>query len=381
MNLVSTSKDVKNLCDKLSKDKFICIDTEFVRETFYFPKLCLLQIGDSIGNGWAIDALVNNIDLSPMYSLLLDTKILKVFHAPRQDLEIFYKLIGKIPNPIFDTQSAGMACGFGDSVSYEVLVRNLLGIKIDKSFRYRDWSLRPLKKKHLEYAIGDVTYLSKIYRFLSKQIVKKKRSNWIKEEVEKFYNTDLYLTDPYSAWKKVKIKNSNLKSLSILREVAALREQVAQKNNTQKNMILKDKVLVKIAFNAPKSLSNLKKIRGLPHSKLTNHMKSSIIESVNKGTNNNNTSWVPKKNNSLPNVSKLIIKVLNILLKITAEKYNISEKLIGNRKDLEKIASGINDTKVLKGWRYDIFGKTALYFVSGKIAISSSKNKIVLKKL
>ena len=381
MNLISTSKDIQNLCNKLSKEKFICIDTEFIREKYYFAKLCLLQIGDSKGNGWAIDTLIKGIDLSPVYSLLLDPEILKVFHAPRQDLEIIYKLMDKIPRPIFDTQSAGMACGFGDSVSYEVLVKNLLEIKIDKSSRYSDWSKRPLHIKQLEYAIADVTYLSKVYQFLNKQITKNKRSVWIKEEVEKFYDTDLYKVDPYSVWQKIKIKHSNPRTSCILREIAALREQLAIKNNLQKNMILKDDILVKISLNPPRNINDLKKIRGLPYSKLSNNIKNLIILAVNKGKNSDINKGISKKTHIKSKAQKSLIDMLNILLKNTAETHNISTKLIGNKKDMEKLASGISNIKILEGWRYDLFGKTALQFIEGKIAIISNNNKIIIKKL
>ena len=381
MNLISTSKDIQNLCNKLSKEKFICIDTEFIREKYYYAKLCLLQIGDSKGNGWAIDTLINGIDLSPVYSLLLNPEILKVFHAPRQDLEIIYKLMGKIPRPIFDTQSAGMACGFGDSVSYEVLVKNLLEIKIDKSSRYSDWSKRPLHLKQLEYAIADVTYLSKVYLFLNKQITKNKRSVWIKDEVEKFYDTDLYKTDPYSVWEKIKIKHNNPRTSCILREIAALREQLAIKNNLQKNMILKDDILVKISLNPPRNINDLKKIRGLPYSKLSNKIKNLIILAVNKGKNSDINKGISKKTHIKSKAQKSLIDMLNILLKNTAETHNISTKLIGNKKDMEKLASGISNIKILEGWRYDLFGKTALQFIEGKIAIISNNNKIIIKKL
>ena len=381
MNLISKSKDIQNLCNKLSKEKFICIDTEFIREKYYFAKLCLLQIGDSKGNGWAIDTLVNGIDLSPVYSLLLNPEILKVFHAPRQDLEIIYKLMGKIPRPIFDTQSAGMACGFGDSVSYEVLVKNLLEIKIDKSSRYSDWSKRPLHLKQLEYAIADVTYLSKVYLFLNRQITKNKRSVWIKDEVEKFYDTDLYKVDPYSVWEKIKIKHSNPRTSCILREIAALREQLAIKNNLQKNMILKDDILVKISLNPPRNINDLKKIRGLPYSKLSNKIKNLIILAVNKGKNSDINKGISKKTHIKSKAQKSLIDMLNILLKNTAETHNISTKLIGNKKDMEKLASGISNIRILEGWRYDLFGKTALQFIEGKIAIISNNNKIIIKKL
>ena len=381
MNLISTSKDIQNLCNKLSKEKFICIDTEFIREKYYFAKLCLLQIGDSKGNGWAIDTLINGIDLSPVYSLLLNPEILKVFHAPRQDLEIIYKLMGKIPRPIFDTQSAGMACGFGDSVSYEVLVKNLLEIKIDKSSRYSDWSKRPLHLNQLEYAIADVTYLSKVYLFLNRQITKNKRSVWIKDEVEKFYDTDLYKVDPYSVWQKIKIKHSNPRTSCILREIAALREQLAIKNNLQKNMILKDDILVKISLNPPRNINDLKKIKGLPYSKLSNKIKNLIILAVNKGKNSDINKGISKKTHIKSKAQKSLIDMLNILLKNTAETHNISTKLIGNKKDMEKLASGISNIKILEGWRYDLFGKTALQFIEGKIAIISNNNKIIIKKL
>ena len=381
MNLISTSKDIQNLCNKLSKEKFICIDTEFIREKYYFAKLCLLQIGDSKGNGWAIDTLINGIDLSPVYSLLLNPEILKVFHAPRQDLEIIYKLMGKIPRPIFDTQSAGMACGFGDSVSYEVLVKNLLEIKIDKSSRYSDWTKRPLHIKQLEYAIADVTYLSKVYLFLNRQITKNKRSVWIKDEVEKFYDTDLYKVDAYSVWQKIKIKHSNPRTSCILREIAALREQLAIKNNLQKNMILKDDILVKISLNPPRNINDLKTIRGLPYSKLSNKIKNLIILAVNKGKNSDINKGISKKTHIKSKAQKSLIDMLNILLKNTAETHNISTKLIGNKKDMEKLASGISNIKILEGWRYDLFGKTALQFIEGKIAIISNNNKIIIKKL
>ena len=381
MNLISTSKNIQNLCNKLSKEKFICIDTEFIREKYYFAKLCLLQIGDSKGNGWAIDTLINDIDLSPVYSLLLNPEILKVFHAPRQDLEIIYKLMNKIPSPIFDTQSAGMACGFGDSVSYEVLVKNLLDIKIDKSSRFSDWSKRPLHLKQLEYAIADVTYLSKVYLLLNRQITKNKRSVWIKDEVEKFYDTNLYKVDPYSVWEKIKIKHSNPRTSCILREIAALREQLAIKNNLQKNMILKDDILVKISLNPPRNINDLKKIRGLPYSKLSNEIKNLIILAVNKGKNSDINKGISKKTHIKSRAQKSLIDMLNILLKNTAETHNISSKLIGDKKDMEKLASGISNIKILEGWRYDLFGKTALQFIEGKIAIISNNNKIIIKKL
>ena len=381
MNLISTSKDIQNLCNKLSKEKFICIDTEFIREKYYFAKLCLLQIGDSNGKGWAIDTLKKDIDLSPIYSLFFNPQILKVFHAPRQDLEIIYKLTKKIPYPIFDTQIAGMASGFGDSVSYEKLVNILLDTTIDKSTRYSDWSIRPLKKEQINYALKDVTYLSKIYLLLNDQINKKNRSIWIKEEVEKFYNTNLYENDPYEAWKKIKTKKQNIKVLKILREICAMREKIAIKMNMQKSMVLKDEHLLKLAIKSPGSLKELSTVRGFPNSKISQNIKIKIIQAIRKGEICTETNWLQRKKNHKNQSSKEIIKLLNILLTSTAKKHNISARLIATKDDLEEISSGNKESRVLKGWRYEIFGETALKILGGKIAVSYKNDKIMIKKI
>ena len=253
MLLIKTSKELNILCNKLKNEKFICIDTEFIREKFYYPKLCLLQLGDSKGNGWAIDALSENIDLSPVFKLFSKKNIIKVFHSPRQDFEIIYNLTKEIPSPIYDTQSAAMACGYGDSVSYENLVNDITGVKIDKTLRFTDWQKRPLSNKQIKYAISDVTHLSTIYKNLCKKIKSESREDWIKEEINNFYNKNIYFTKPYDAWKRIKFNTNNLKTMAIIREIAATREKIAQKLNVPRNKVFRDEMITKIAKNPPKN--------------------------------------------------------------------------------------------------------------------------------
>ena len=378
MTLIIQSNEILDLCNKLKSEKFICVDTEFIREKYYHPKLCLIQIGDSKGNGWAIDPLIKNINLQPLYELFLNVKILKVFHSPRQDFEIIFNILNNIPKPIFDTQSAAMACGFGDSASYESLVNNIVNINLDKSARFTDWQVRPLSKKQIDYAISDVTHLSKIYTYLCEEMIKNNRLDWIKEEIHKFFDLSIYVTEPANAWKRIKFFSSNKITMSVFKEIAQIREELAKSLNVPRNKIMRDDIIIKLAKNPPKNLTEFDKLRGMNLKYMNSSHKTLILKSIETGKKNNNTDWLNNnvKNN---NVSKAVIDILKIILLSCAEKYNISPLLIANREDIKHIAQGKKDVKALKGWRYEIFGSSALKLIEGSLTLTVKDGSVIIE--
>ena len=378
MSLITQSDGVLKLCNVLKSEKFICVDTEFIREKYYHPKLCLIQLGDSKGNGWAIDPLVENIDLLPVYELFLNEKILKVFHSPRQDFEIIFNILNKIPKPIFDTQSAAMACGFGDSASYESLVNNIAKITLDKSARFTDWQLRPLSKKQIDYAISDVTHLSKVYSYLLEEMIKNNRLNWIKEEINKFFDLSIYITEPANAWKRIKFYSSNKTTMSIFKEISQTREHLAKNLNVPRNKIMRDDIIIKLAKNPPKSLTEFDGLRGINLRNMNNSHKILILKSIETGKKSNNTDWL-NNNTKSNNASKAVIDILKIILLSCAEKYNISPLLIANKEDIKQIAQGEKDVKALKGWRYEIFGSSALKLIEGSLTITVKEGAVIIE--
>ena len=376
MALLTKSYEIEDLCKKLQNETFICVDTEFIREKYYYPKLCLIQIGDSKGNGWAIDPLVDEINLNPIFDLLLNKKILKVLHSPRQDFEIIFNILKKIPEPIFDTQSAAMTCGYGDSASYETLVNKIVNVKLDKSARFTNWENRPLNEKQIKYAISDVTHLSKIYLYLKENMKKNNRTNWIVEELEKFNNLNLYKIDSDIAWKRIKFKSSNIKTMSIFKEIAKMRENLAKKNNIPRNKIFRDDVVIKLSKNPPNNMNDFDNLRGINMNNFNDNYKNLIIESINKGKNNKN---IDKTDNTINNVvSKAVVDILKIILLSCAEKNNISPLLIANKNELKLIAQGEKDVKPLKGWRYDIFGSAALKLMEGKLSLKIKNGAVII---
>ena len=378
MSLITQSDGVLKLCNVLKSEKFICVDTEFIREKYYHPKLCLIQLGDSKGNGWAIDPLVENIDLLPVYELFLNEKILKVFHSPRQDFEIIFNILNKIPKPIFDTQSAAMACGFGDSASYESLVNNIAKITLDKSARFTDWQLRPLSKKQIDYAISDVTHLSKVYSYLLEEMIKNNRLNWIKEEINKFLDLSIYITEPSNAWKRIKFYSSNKTTMSIFKEISQTREHLAKNLNVPRNKIMRDDIIIKLAKNPPKSLTEFDGLRGINLRNMNNSHKILILKSIETGKKSNNTDWL-NNNTKSNNASKAVIDILKIILLSCAEKYNISPLLIANKEDIKQIAQGEKNVKALKGWRYEIFGSSALKLIEGSLTITVKEGAVIIE--
>ncbi len=377
-NIINTSGQVSDLCRSLDKCEFITIDTEFMREKTYYPKLCLIQISDPDKNAVAIDPLTGNPDLSPLFELLTNKNILKVFHAARQDLEIFYNLMNKVVTPFFDTQIAAMVCGYGDSVGYNNLVFDITGKKIDKGPQFMDWSHRPMSEKQINYALGDVTHLCDIYRHLEKELNNRGRMSWLEQEEKILGNPATYENNPYDAWKRVKIRSPSRKTLAVLRELAAWREKQAQELNIPKNRVLRDDTLTDMASQAPQNKGQLKKIRGISKELADGRTGEALLTCIDKALKTPQEEW-PKarKRKTISPQASATIDILKMLLKIKSTESEVAAKLLASQSDLEAIALDDNaDVPALKGWRREVFGQDALDLKNGKSAIGLKDGKI-----
>ena len=381
MELIKTNKELKEACKKLNKAKFITIDTEFIREKTYWSQLCLIQVcsGES---EFIIDPLEEDIDLKPFIKLLNKKSILKVFHSGRQDIEIFFKISGKIPSPIFDTQIAAMVCGFGDSVGYEKLVDKLLRKKIDKSSRFSNWAKRPLTNKQLNYAIGDVTHLFEIYPILNDALKEKKRIRWLDEELKILTSENTYNTDPELAYKRLKIRGYDLKTRGVTFQLAKWREERAQNNNLPRGRVIRDDIIYELSSMKPKSINEIMGLRSFSNGlRLKENVINEIQEQILIGLSlkEENLPKLPEKR-KLPHGTNSRVSLLKILLNSISEENEVAQKLIASTQDLEDlIADDSADIKTLKGWRYDLFGKKALDFKNGKVAITMEENNVILK--
>ena len=381
MELIKTNKELKEACKKLNKAKFITIDTEFIREKTYWSQLCLIQVcsGES---EFIIDPLEEDIDLKPFIKLLNKKSILKVFHSGRQDIEIFFKISGKIPSPIFDTQIAAMVCGFGDSVGYEKLVDKLLRKKIDKSSRFSNWAKRPLTNKQLNYAIGDVTHLFEIYPILNDALKEKKRTRWLDEELKILTSENTYNTDPELAYKRLKIRGYDLKTRGVTFQLAKWREERAQNNNLPRGRVIRDDIIYELSSMKPKSINEIMSLRSFSNGlRLKENVINEIQEQILIGLSlkEENLPKLPEKR-KLPHGTNSRVSLLKILLNSISEENEVAQKLIASTQDLEDlIADDSADIKTLKGWRYDLFGKKALDFKNGKVAITMEENNVILK--
>ena len=381
MELIKTNKELKEACKKLNKAKFITIDTEFIREKTYWSQLCLIQVcsGES---EFIIDPLEEDIDLKPFIKILNKKSILKVFHSGRQDIEIFFKISGKIPSPIFDTQIAAMVCGFGDSVGYEKLVDKLLRKKIDKSSRFSNWAKRPLTNKQLNYAIGDVTHLFEIYPILNDALKEKKRTRWLDEELKILTSENTYNTDPELAYKRLKIRGYDLKTRGVTFQLAKWREERAQNNNLPRGRVIRDDIIYELSSMKPKSINEIMGLRSFSNGlRLKENVINEIQEQILIGLSlkEENLPKLPEKR-KLPHGTNSRVSLLKILLNSISEENEVAQKLIASTQDLEDlIADDSADIKTLKGWRYDLFGKKALDFKNGKVAITMEENNVILK--
>ena len=356
-------------------EKVLAIDTEFIRENTYYPSLCLIQIAGS-DFASAIDPL-SGIDLSIIWKLLENKNILKVFHAARQDIEIFLNLTGKIPYPIYDTQIAAMFCGLGDQIGYEGLVNKFLGLSVNKELQFTNWLQRPLSKNQIEYAISDVTHLIKIYPIITKLINDSNRTEWVEKEMQSISDQSLYKIDPLDIWKRIKLKNSKPKTLNLLKHLAAWRENECKKQNIPRNKLIRDDVLVNISYQSPQTIIELKKIRAFPK-QLSHKNCNNIIETIQEANRIIKEDWPDvMKIHKKPNISSNSVELLRLLLKVSSEESGLAEKLIANSNDLrDLIEAKNNDLRVFKGWRYDIFGKQAISLLNGTLGFRLENGQV-----
>ena len=380
MSLINTTSELDELCNHLSNADFVTVDTEFHRESTYWPLLCLIQVGGP-DKSYCIDTLNNDIDLTSLYKLLVNPKVIKVFHAARQDIEIFHHQANLIPTPLFDTQIAAMVCGFGESVGYETLVSKIIKINIDKSQRFTDWTRRPLTKKQLSYAISDVEHLREVFKELSIRLDKNKRIDWLKDEMEILTNPQTYNLNPNDAWKRIKSRDKKPRFLAVLRELAGWRESEAQKQNVPRRRIVKDEVLVELANLKPPDDQAIAQTR-LSKFLVKSKYKEDILHAIRIGkkTPEDDCPKVIQKNKLEVGIGS-VVELLKVLLKARSEQHNVAVKLIASVNDLQLIASDDEaNVPSLKGWRREIFGEDAIKLKHGELSISISENKKIMTK-
>jgi len=375
VNIIRDNTTLKKFCNKCIKETVLAIDTEFIRENTYYPVLCLVQIASDSFSA-VIDPL-SEIEMEPVWEILSNEKILKVFHAGRQDLEIFFNLTGKIPTPIYDTQIAAMFCGLGDQVSYDGLVNQFLGLKISKESQFSNWLQRPLTKKQLQYALTDVNYLIKIFPLIKKMIKKTNREKWVEKELEYLTNKKIYDINPIEIWKKIKIKTPKRETLNILKYLAEWREIECKKRNIPRNRLIRDEILVHLSQLKPTNIFLIKKIRGIPKS-LNEKDLNDILKKIQFSCEIKPEKWpkIPKHSKKL-NVNKASLDLLKLLLTYCSQKSGLAEKLIADANELRLILDGqIKDLEVFKGWRNEIFGKFVYQLLNGKIAFTIKDKEI-----
>lgn len=368
MKIITDNAALATFCKIAAKQPYITLDTEFIREKTYWPQLCLIQAAHE-DDAVIIDPLADNLDLAPLFALLANPKIVKVFHAARQDIEIFYHLSGKMPEPLFDTQIAASVCGHGESASYESLVNAIVGASVDKSSRYSDWAARPLSETQLSYALSDVTHLRVIYEKLKEQIEKSGRTSWIAEEFAALTEPSLYDIDPQSAYKRIKAGSLKPRHLVVLRQLAAWREELARSSDVPRGRIVRDEVLVELALVSPKSEAELSRIRNIQAGLAKKHIKA-ILHEIETALALPSSDWPQvSKGKRLPEGTSTVVSMLQLLLKVQADKHNIAGSIIANKDDLESLAMG-QESALNQGWRYDVFGKSAEALIKGKLKIS-----------
>ncbi|MBI3515944.1 MAG: ribonuclease D [Proteobacteria bacterium] len=382
MTVITDSAALAALCHRLSGEVFVTVDTEFMRDRTYWPDLCLVQVAGT-DEAAGIDPMADGIDLAPLLELLANPQVLKVFHAARQDLEIFFQLMGRLPTPLFDSQVAAMVCGFGDSVSYETLAARLAGARIDKSFRFTDWAKRPLSERQITYALGDVTHLRPIYQKLSKRLHASGRERWVDEEMAILTDPATYRLDPETAWMRLKPRSGSPKFLNVLKEVAAWRETEAQRRNLPRNRLVRDEALLEIAAQAPDSVAELSRTRGMSRGTAEGVVGEGLLAAVARGL-----ARPPEAAPTLVDRPEVppgrgpLIDLLKVLLKLRCEAHHVAQKLVANTADLEAIAcSDEAPVPALQGWRREVFGADALALKQGRLALTAARDGIRVVRL
>lgn len=383
MHLITNQEELNTACGLLAEAPYITIDTEFMRERTYWPKLCLLQLARA-GGDWGDEAVylvdpLADIDLEPVFALMADTTTLKVFHAARQDIEIFVNLVGAVPSPIFDTQVAAMVCGYGDQVGYETLVKKIAKAQLDKSSRFTDWSRRPLSSKQLKYAAGDVTHLRVVYESLRDQLAKSGRASWVDAEMAVLRSVETYVVEPDEAWRRVKTRSSDPRFLAVVKSVAKWREEEAKRRDVPRGRILKDDAVLEVAAGKPKTREQLLASRSLQREGRKPEICDAILAAVAEGEaappeqppKNPRQHMRPKPG------AQALSDLLKVLLKAKADDLGVAQRLIASASELEDLAQGLRDgVKALDGWRNEAFGADALRLINGEIALSAGPNGV-----
>ena len=382
MIVVTKTNDLAKLCQELAAHDYVTVDTEFLREQTFWPKLCLVQLAGP-GIEAIVDPLSSGLDLAPLWELMADETTVKVFHAARQDLEIAWKEAGRIPSPIFDTQVAAMVCGFGDSVSYGNLVKKIAGKDIDKSCRFTDWSRRPLSDKQLNYALGDVTHLRKVYEFLKQQLDETNRLSWLDEEMAVLTNPATYQTLPEDAWKRLKLRVKNRKALSVLMELAAWREELAQSQDVPRGRVMKDDALYDIANQSPTEPEQLSRLRSISDGFSRSSKARDIIAAVKRGLERDLAEVPPlRQGQPLTAEATATVELLKVLLKSAAARHDVAPRLLADTSDLERIASDeAPKVSAMHGWRRELFGDDALALKRGELALSLRNGEVTVHKV
>ena len=379
MTLISRTDELKEACAKLGRAPFIAVDTEFMREQTFWPKLCLVQIAAD-GTEVLIDSQAPALDLTPLFDLMVNEKVVKVFHSARQDIEIVHHLAGVIPHPIFDTQVAAMVCGFGEAVSYSMLVKRLLNRNLDKTSRFTDWSRRPLSERQLTYALGDVIYLRDLYPKLKAQLDQSERASWLNEEMAVLTDPATYELHPEQAWKRLKMRIKTPKALAVLMELAAWREREAQTQDVPRARILKDEALYDIASQTPRSQDDLGSLRTLHNGFARSSRGRAVLEAVSRGLERDPKTIPPiERGEPMPPEAQAVVDLLRVLLKATAGRHGVAPKLIATSDELEEVArSDDMDVPVLRGWRKKLFGDDALALKRGELALAIKDGEVTV---
>jgi len=377
MQPITTTAELAEACARLARHPFVTVDTEFLRESTYYPKLCVAQMA-STDEAVVVDALAPGLDLGPLFGLMADERVVKVFHAARQDIEICWHEAGIIPFPLVDTQVAAMVLGYGDSISYDQLVQRITGDVLDKSHRFTDWTRRPLTEAQLTYAVSDVTHLRDVYVKLSADLDKRGRTEWMREEMKILSSPETYRMEPEHAWERLKTRVRKPKELAILMEVAAWRELEAQTRDVPRGRVLKDEVIGDIAVQAPTSMERLAGLRSLPKGFERSRWGEAIIAAVTRGLARDIKS-LPRLDRHRPAANgQATVELLKVLLRMTAEHHGVAAKVIATVDDLDRIAGNDEaDVAALRGWRRELFGEKALALKHGKLALAVDKNRVV----
>jgi len=377
MDLITTTDDLAAVCGRMAKHPFVTVDTEFLRETTYYPLLCVAQMA-SPEEAVVVDALATGLDLSPLFALMATESVTKVFHAARQDIEIVWNMAKTIPHPIVDTQVAAMVLGYGDSISYDQLVQRITGDTLDKSHRFTDWTRRPLSDAQIAYALSDVTHLRDVYLKLAGDLEKRGRNNWVEAEMEVLTSPETYRADPERAWERLKSRVRKPKELAVLMEIAAWREREAQTRDVPRGRVIKDDVIGDIAVQAPTSIERLGHLRSLPKGFERSRWGEQIIEAVKRGLARD-PKTLPRLERFRPAANGMAtVELLKVLLRMTAERHGVAAKVIATVDDLDRIAADdAADVPALKGWRRDLFGEKALALKQGRLALAVDNGKVV----